>query len=720
MVLIQELKCASCHEGISTYPAAAGPDLREVGSRIQPEFLKKFIQNPATHDPGTAMPNVLGKLSPADQEKTAAELSAYLLSLKTTPAAPVTLPKDEAGDGKKLFHEVGCIACHSPQDGNADTKSLTGYVNLEHVSKKYLPGGMADFLHEPLKVRPDGRMPDMRLSRSEAELLAAFMIGSETTALKTETHSPATIAAGKKAFTEMSCNACHDLDSSPKLALIPAKAKLSLDAGCLSTTPGNAPNYQLSDAQRKAIRAALTEKPKQPTPAEAINLRLTQLNCIACHQRDDYGGVKPTLDSYFHSTEEALGNHARIPPELTLTGAKLQPGWLHKVLHEGETVRPYMITRMPQFGNAALDGLTKLFGEADKLPPLEFAPPDKESKHEMSNAAHKLLGDQGLNCIACHNYNGKESPGMKGLDIMTSSQRLQPAWFDQFLRNPAKFRPGIIMPSYWPDNKAVQNEILGGNADEQIRALWNEFTLGRSARDPSGLRAEDPELVVTDQTRTYRGRSEVAGYRGIAIGFPGGMNYAFNAHNGALTALWTGKFVSVGWRGQGSGNFIPKAPVIPLPQDVAFLTDLPETWPLRPIRTKEAPVNPDPTYPSQHGYFFQGYSIGENGVPTLRYRCGEVAIEDTSIASVQTSTLGRTLRFTSNKATTVYFRVLSGIIETVSDNTFKIPKLQLQLGKSSARFSNILRDAGENRELILKLDLPSGTSTLSLDYVLQP
>lgn len=309
---------------------------------------------------------------------------------------------------------------------------------------------------------------------------------------------------------------------------------------------------------------------------------------------------------------------------------------------------------------------------------------------------------------------------MKGLDIMTSSQRLQPAWFDQFLRNPAKFRPGIIMPSYWPDNKAVQNEILGGNADEQIRALWNEFTLGRSARDPSGLRAEDPELVVTDQTRTYRGRSEVAGYRGIAIGFPGGMNYAFNAHNGALTALWTGKFVSVGWRGQGSGNFIPKAPVIPLPQDVAFLTDLPETWPLRPIRTKEAPVNPDPTYPSQHGYFFQGYSIGENGVPTLRYRCGEVAIEDTSIASVQTSTLGRTLRFTSNKATTVYFRVLSGIIETVSDNTFKIPKLQLQLGKSSARFSNILRDAGENKELILKLDLPSGTSTLSLDYVLQP
>ncbi len=718
-VLIEELRCASCHEGISK-PNSAGPDLREVGSRIQPEFLKKFIQDPAAHDPGTAMPDVFGERSAEEQAKIATELSSYLLSLQSEAAKPVALPNDKVAEGKKLFHEVGCVACHSPQDENPAAKALTGHVNLAHVSKKYHPTGLADFLHEPLKVRSDGRMPDMRLSRSEAELLAAFMIGSETPAPKAETHSPANIAAGKKAFTEMSCNACHNVDSSPKTPLIQAKAKLDLNAGCLSATPGKAPNYQLSDLQRKAIRAALTEQPKTPTPAEAINLRLTQLNCISCHQRDDFGGVKPALDSYFHSTEEALGSHARIPPELTLTGAKLQPGWLHKVLHEGEAVRPYMITRMPQFGNAALDGLTQLLGEVDKLPPLEFKPPEKESKTEMTNAAHQLLGDQGLNCIACHNYNGKESPSMKGLDIMTSSQRLQPAWFDQFLRNPAKLRPGIIMPSYWPDGKSAQNEILGGNADEQIRALWNEFSLGRSARDPSGLRAENPELIVTDQTRTYRGRSTVAGYRGIAIGFPGGMNYAFDAQNGALAAIWPVKFITVGWRGQGSGNFTPASPAIQLAQDVAFLTKLPEVWPLRPIRTKEAPINPDPTYPSQHGYAFQGYSIGEKGVPTLSYRCDEVAIEDISIAAIQTSTLNRTLTFTSTKAGSIYFRVLSGTIESVSESSFKIPKLQINLGKSTAKFSNILRAAGSNQELILKLELPAGTSTLSLDYVLLP
>ncbi len=720
-VLIEELKCASCHESLSARPAK-GPDLQDLSARVKPDFLKSFIQHPAQHDPGTAMPNLLGGLSAEDQEKTATALSAYLLSLKTPPASHPTLPKDEAQDGKKLFHEIGCVSCHSPRDGNEATKNLTGFVNLDHVSKKYHPAGLAEFLHEPLKVRPDGRMPDMRLSRSEAELLAAFMVGTPEETPKPDVHSAEIIASGKKAFTEMRCAACHETGDKTvaPLAPLPPKPKLDLNAGCLSEKPGKAPDYELSEQQRAVIRIALTEKSDPPSAAESVKLRLTQLNCISCHQRDDYGGVKPELDSYFHSTEEALGNHARIPPELTLTGAKLQSTWLNKVLYEGETVRPYMITRMPQFGDAALDGLHKLFGEVDKMPPLEFAPPDNKSKHEMSNAAHRLLGDQGLNCIACHNYNGKESPSMKGLDIMTSAERLQPAWFDQFLRNPAKFRPGIIMPSYWPDDKAVQTEILGGNADEQIRALWYEFTLGRSARDPSGLRSEDPELIVTDQTRTYRGRSTVAGYRGIAVGYPGGMNYAFNAHNGAFSALWTGKFVKVGWRGQGSGNFTPAAPVVQLAEDVAFLTKLPEAWPLRPVRTKEAPVNPDPTYPSQYGYRFQGYTIGENGVPTFRYQCDEVEIEDSSLSTDNNQGFKRTLNFNTPKATTVYFRVLTGKIEAISETSYKIPKLQLGIGTSTAKLSNMLRSAAVDQELILKLDLPSGTTTLSLDYVLLP
>lgn len=721
-LLMTELRCASCHDGIAP-ASAAGPDLRGVGSRMKPDFLKKFILNPAAHDPSTAMPNVFGGLSADKQEKIAASLSAYLLSLESEPPKPMALGKVEAEEGQKLFHEVGCIACHSPRDGSEEAQPSARTIGLDHVGSKYHAAGLAEFLREPLKFRPDGRMPDMRLTTRESELLAAFLIGSEMDDRKVQASSAEAIAAGKKAFTEMKCSSCHNVDADPKPAHPFAPAwtpKLNLAAGCLSPTPGKAPDYSLSDEQRSAIRSALTDQPKALTPAEAIHLRLTQLNCIACHQRDDFGGVKPELDRYFHSTEEALGNQARIPPELTLIGAKLQPGWLNKVLHEGETVRPYMTTRMPQYGNSALDGLAELFGEADRLPPLEFKPLEKASEPEMKDGALMLLGDKGLNCIACHNYNGKESPGMKGLDLMTSYQRLQPAWFDQFLKNPAKFRPGIIMPSFWPEGKALQTEILHGNTDDQIRALWFNFSLGRSARDPSGLKAEDPELIVTDETRTYRGRSEVAGYRGIAVGYPGGLNYAFNAQTGAFSAIWSGKFVTAGWRGQGSGNFIPASPSVQLAQDVAFLTDLPEVWPLKPQRTKEKPVNPDPTYPSQHGYAFKGYSMGEKGVPTFRYLCGEVSITDTAVTTggKAPTALRRTLSFTSPKATTLYFRALAGNIEAVSANSYKTNQLKIDLGESSAKSTIDLRKSTSGNELIIKLDLPAGTSTQTLDYAL--
>lgn len=221
---------------------------------------------------------------------------------------------------------------------------------------------------------------------------------------------------------------------------------------------------------------------------------------------------------------------------------------MNKVLFDGEAVRPHMKTRMRQFGDLALSGFSDLFAGVDTMEKVDLPGPPPRSGNEMRRGAQLLLGDKGLSCIACHNYNGKESPGMRGLDLMISYQRLQPSWFYHYMKNPAAFRPSIIMPSYWPNGKAMPTEVLGGDTELQLRALWHNLSLGRSARDPSGLRTAPTKLVVTDKARTYRGRSRIAGYRGIAVGLPGGMNYAFDAQNGALAGIWQGEFVSVNWR----------------------------------------------------------------------------------------------------------------------------------------------------------------------------
>ncbi|QTN33965.1 c-type cytochrome [Akkermansiaceae bacterium] len=716
-VLITELRCAACHEGSSPSAPLSAPDLSEVGSRLNPDFIRKFIENPHSNDPATAMPDLLGGLPEPERKEIAASVTAYLLSLGKSEPTPDPGPAPQDGSGSELYHEAGCVACHSPLE-KAGAEPLKGAVGLGHVGAKYRPGGLADFLQDPLKVRPDGRMPDMKLSRQEAELLAAFLIGNEAQKPAAPEGGEDRIAAGKKAFTELRCDSCHAVEGNkPALASSKPFAAMDLNAGCLSEKPGSAPDYQLSAIQRTAIRKALATKPSAPKTADAVKMRLTALNCISCHQRDDYGGVSPDLDSYFHSTEEALGNESRIPPTLTDVGWKLRPDWMNKVLYEAERVRPYMKTRMPQYGTEALDGLPGQLHDVDQREPFDFPPIPQAEDRNVRDAATELLGDKGLNCIACHNYNGKESPGMKGLDIMTSYQRLQPGWYNEFMLNPAKFRPGIIMPSFWPDGKALRADILGGDTEAQIAALWHNFSLGRSARDPSGLRVEEPEITVGDTAVTYRGRSQVAGYRGIAVGFPGGLNYAFNAQTGALSAIWTGKFVRVGWNGQGSGNFTPLEKAIQLPQDVAFLTEPKDPWPLAPIRSKENPVNPDPLYPRQHGYAFKGYSIGENGIPTFRYKSGEVSIEDAShTLSIDSKTvLRRNLTFTTKKATSIHFRALTGNIETRAGNIFKNEDISLTFlqSKEGASIAESKSSAGE---AIVTIALPAGTSKLTLDY----
>ena len=716
-LLIGELRCAACHDGMDATRMKEAPGLADAGSRLTPDFIKRFIADPAAVHPGTTMPDMLGAEPDEKRQAVAADIAAYLSSLKG--AAP-QLPAGEvdAYDGKELFHSVGCVACHSPRDEAVREVASEGVVSLTHLPGKYQPGALADFLHAPLKVRPTGRMPDMKLSKQEAAVLAAYLGGEMKSVPQQPPADPGRIEAGRKAFQAYNCTACHQPEKESLAARLPGPplAKLNLAGGCLSDDPSSAPDFQLSAGQKQSIRTALEKPTTTPSPNDRIQEHLTRMNCIACHVRDDFGGVSPKLDGFFHSTEEALGNESRIPPPLTLAGAKLRPEWMKKVLYDGASVRPYMTTRMPQFGETGLADLAGLFAEVDKMEPVELAPPERESQPQMRDAAHFLLGDQGLNCIACHNYNGKESPGMKGLDLMTSFERLQPTWFYQYMINPAKFRPGVIMPSYWPNGKALQTETLDGDTDRQLRALWDNFSLGRSARDPSGLRSEPSVLKVKDTARTYRGRSKVAGYRGIAVGFPGGMNYAFNAQNGVLSAIWQGGFVRVGWQGQGSGNFDPVGRHLQLAQDVAFLKapEAPAPWPPHPVVTKEIPVNPDPLYPRNHGYAFLGYSLDPaTSVPTFQYRCGDILIDDTTQGSAKS--LKRVLVFASPAGETVWFRALTGKIEAESKTVYQSPELRISIENGTA----LLRPMPDGeQELLIKLALPKGKSTTTIEYEL--
>lgn len=751
-LLIAELNCSACHVGVpqSSLPKKTAPELADVGGRIAPEFLKQFLESPATVHSGTMMPDMLASKPAVERAEIAEALTHYLVDQSKSAF------RGEVGDnvdpqvGKTLYHTVGCVACHGPRESIAefapandradaldedDTERETPgssiqpiAFSLAHVAAKYSVQSLSEFLFQPLHVRSSGRMPDMKLTRSESLALAAYLVGGQARHRPAVTPQESLAALGQKAFRDLNCAACHRHASIPAAPPVVSLASADLTRGCLSISTTRSPRFQLEESQVEAIKAALNAGLPMVDSDEVVAAKtLVAFNCIACHVRDDFGGVHDMHNPFFSTTEQKLGDDGRLPPPLTLIGAKLQPTWMKKVLFDGESVRPYMTTRMPQYGSANLKHLPDVFARLDVMQVREIEIPSPESRSERARqeekvlraAGRELLGDKGVNCIACHQFNGKPAVSNQGMDLITTYQRLQPGWFDAFLRNPGRFRPRIIMPTAWPEDQAAYKTILEGDTDRQITAIWYYLSLGTSAADPPGIRAVNTKLSVGDKARTYRGRSRVAGFRGIAVGLPERLSYAFNAETGTLCAIWRGDFIGVNRSGQGSGDFTPSGQPVTLAQDVSFapLADEHSPWPLMPVMTKDARTNPDPLYPKNLGYQFRGYYHDQSAIPTFMYRSGAIDIEDRSsaIGSDDQQRLKRILCLESPSPQTVWFRALAGEIVQESERVYRSGRLRLTIPSAEATLRPLAGDT-DRSELLLRLQLPRGKSTLEFIY----
>lgn len=748
-VLIAELRCAACHADVArdSTPEKTAPDLSEAGARISPTYLRRFLAAPAETHPGTTMPDVLANRTPDERDQIAEALTHFLVAQsKATWSTDATAPT-ERPIGQELFHTLGCVACHGakepptdappgvPQPDEDEDDPATparptfkpNAVPLAHVPTKYSAKSLAEFLFQPLRVRASGRMPDMKLTPAESQAVAAYLTGAAPNSDKSLAVDQALVAKGGAYFRELNCAACHTLPGFTAAPKLPPLKDVTASRGCLSTTHARGPRFTLPESQEQAIVTALRQEKTVESDSLLLAKTFTTFRCIACHTRDDYGGVPEIYNPYFTGSEKKLGDDGRIPPPLTLLGAKLQPAWLKKVLFDGESVRHYMATRMPQYGAANLHALPGLVARLDTLESKRMNLPAAEGRSESERQREKLLraggrellGDQGLNCIACHNFNGKAAPGTTGIDLLTTTQRLQPGWYNSYLRNPGAFRPRTVMPSAWSNGIAAHKTILDGDTDTQIEAIWYYLSLGTSAADPSGIRGVNTKLTVDEQARTYRGRSRVAGFRGIAVGLPEKLSYAFNAETGALTAIWRGEFINVNWNGQGSGDFNPIGEIATLPQDVSFarLADDKTPWPLLPVMTKEARTNPDPLYPKNQGYQFRGYQLGESAIPMFLYRSGEIEIKDRSHAAGPATApqLKRTLTFDAPRAEVVWFRALTGEVQRESEQVFRSGRVRLTIPPGDVSLRPLPAEPTKS-ELLLRLPIPAGVSNLELLY----
>ncbi|MBM3847347.1 MAG: hypothetical protein FJ405_13830 [Verrucomicrobia bacterium] len=473
----------------------------------------------------------------------------------------------------------------------------------------------------------------------------------------------------------------------------------------MSEASGPWPRFDLNAEQRSWITQALprAEHPQLDDP-QRINKTLVTFNCIACHERTGVGGIAPDRHALFTSTQPSLGDQGRLPPPLTHVGAKLTTHWLAEVLLRGKRQRDYMDAAMPQFGEANVGHLVELFGKVDTLESAGV--PQVASAEDSKKAGHEMVGSGGLSCIACHEFNGQKSGEVSALDLAQLTGRLKKNWFHLYLREPSRFHPTVIMPTYWPDGVAARADILGGDAGQQIEALWTYLEDGPRAKKPVGLSRQSNELRVGDVTEMCRGQSPV-GYRGIGVGYPERIHLAFDAGEMALRQLWKGEFASV-----DSGSFRPRGTdSISFPPGIPFhrLKSLDDHWPYK--------GKANHLFPQDHGYQFRGYHLDAARRPTLLYDYGDIAVED-FFEDVRDREgkpyFTRTIRLAASvEQSPFYFRAAAGKkIVTQSERQLIIDKLQLRIASDHKA---IVRD-GDNGEVLIPLTVPKGRSTLTLEY----
>ncbi len=546
---------------------------------------------------------------------------------------------------------------------------------------------------------PRGPIPSARLSVSD-EPIAAF---------KPLTPDAALVAAGKALVERFNCARCHDdlrNIAPPSRATFPALAKLDATKGCLADAPAKGvPHFDLGASKKALIRAALPTLEKETlSDAQVIDKTLVALNCLACHERKGLGGVDPARDVYFTGTREALGNQGRIPPPLTQVGAKLTPDWMREVLLRGGRQRFYLNTRMPQFVEANVAHLVERFGKVDALE--ETAIPKVANIQESKQAGYTMIGTEGFSCIACHDFNGQKSAGAGALDLVGVTQRLKKNWFHLYMREPYRFHPTGIMPTYWPGGQALRKEVLGGDTAQQIEALWNYLGDGERAKLPKGLSRQSQVLRVADEAVICRGRGTVAGFRGIGVGYPERISLAFDSEEMSLRLLWRGEFAEVdnGTFRARSREPIQFAPGIPFHR----LASMDAEWPYK--------GKTDYAFPQDHDYQFLGYRLDKAKRPTLRYRYGEVTVEDFFEDRVDESGRAffrRTLKLTASSAQApFYFRAATGKSVRGAGKEWKLDRLQVHLlGELSGKSRE-----GEPAELLVPVELRSGETTIQFDY----
>jgi cytochrome c2 len=464
--LLESRGCLACHsvgEGSNSVGGTFAANLSRVGEKDNYDYLVRWVHNPrqrtrpycsyekrdlgpedyAKHnlpfvfdeqhsrcpndnhelvvEQPTVMPSL--RLSPDD----ARDVASYLITLKHPDAtyADASFMDDpaQAAKGKELVRHYGCAGCHEIS-GFEDE----GRIGTELTNEGSKPIERLDFalFTEDAKrgILPDGKKSE----RGPWFDSKGFF--------EEKLRNPGLYDQGKYHANPMDALRMPkpNLQSNGEL-----EALVTMLLG--STDPTLPPEYMFKPFDRRRY-------------IEDGWWIVTKYNCIGCHQIDV--GQKTVLQTLpFYQGE----NKANLPPVLTTEGARVNPEWLRQFLANPSLsstdtnrngVRQYLQVRMPTF-YLSDDEIRKvvLFFQALSSQPTPFIPPSVKPLDPTETAmARSLFTSPAAPCLKCHmTGNAEHDKNASAPNFLLARERLQPAWTERWITDPAKIIPGTAMPS---------------------------------------------------------------------------------------------------------------------------------------------------------------------------------------------------------------------------------------------------------------------------------
>jgi mono/diheme cytochrome c family protein len=224
-LLFTKRGCWGCHGLVDVSLGERGPDLSDVGRRLNGEEIYLAIENPSAAPSSTTMPRfrlaeeerqdlVTFLLAQIDRQRQDALTTSHLIATRRPGSPPPRPPVDPGmAQGAAIMADMGCTACHRLEmyDGQVGP-------DLRWEGRLRGPQFVDDMIQLPAGAVHNSRMPPFDLTKSEVEAVKAYLARQ----LARAPHD------GEESWRTV-CARCHGLDGRGRTAVAPYLARRPRD-----------------------------------------------------------------------------------------------------------------------------------------------------------------------------------------------------------------------------------------------------------------------------------------------------------------------------------------------------------------------------------------------------------------------------------------------------------------------------------------------------------